>query len=229
MGPSETNALRAALNIYPTDTEKIEALILDRNWNLSAIANNDAVGLPAIDYLINNSSLTDQEVMTTFSGNADRFAFLNDLITRIASITTASTEEWENGNFLNNYKSESSNGTDVGSALGLTINAIDLHLQRYLRDGKVAIPAGVRSAGVPRPQAVEALHGGYSRDLLESAIQAYIDLIDSDGNSTTSIEDYLDAIDQSPIADDILQALERSLTLVRSLEQNFVTQIRNWQ
>lgn len=229
MGPTETNALRAALNIYPTDENKIENLISAGTWNLSALSNNDAVGLPAIDYLINNSALTNEELLQQLEEDPNRRSFLNDQINGLQDLTTQVADEWNNGTFIADFISASSNGTDVGSALGLTINAIDLHVQRYLRDGKVAIPAGIRSAGVARPLAVEAFHGGYSRELLETAIIAYIELLDSDNTPTsdvgTSLEDYLNAIDQGQIADDIIAAFENALTLTQALDPNLKTQI----
>ena len=37
----------------------------------------------------------------------------------------------------------------------------------------MAIPAGIRSAGVPRPKAVEVYYGGYSVELLVASLNAY--------------------------------------------------------
>ena len=79
-------------------------------------------------------------------------------------------------NYLADFNKESALGTDVGSSLGLLVNAMDLHFQRYVRDGKIAIPAGIRSAGVPRPKTVEALYGGYAVELLAESLKAYKNL-----------------------------------------------------
>jgi len=222
MGPTESNALRSTLNTYPIDATKIENNIANGSWVLGTVANNGAEGFPALDYLLNGSdaSILDDEM---------RLAYFIDLSDQINQGIQQVQEEWETSTFLINYKSTTSNGTDVGSALGLLVNAIDLHIQRFLRDGKVAIPAGVRSAGVPRPLSVEALHGGYSRDLLVTAIDAYIDLFSGDNSSTgisgPSFVTYLEYIDQEDLGVDIVAALRNSLSLVQALSPDLSNQI----
>lgn len=225
MGPTETNALRAALNTYPADTDKIEANITTGTWSLGAIGNNGAEGFPAIDYLINRT-----ESLESLQNTPARLAYLQALVDHANEQITTTQQEWNNSSFISNFKSSQANGTDVGSALGLVINSIDLHFQRFLRDGKVGIPAGVRSAGVPRPKALEALHGGYSKELLIAALQAYVDLFQGrgvDGTSGTSLITYLDAIDQKTIGSELIGALQSSINTASSLNSNFEEQIAN--
>ena len=50
-GPAETVALRKSLNTYPTDENQIDSNIETGDYILSSLANQAAVGFPAIDYL----------------------------------------------------------------------------------------------------------------------------------------------------------------------------------
>lgn len=228
IGPAETNALRLAINTYPTDTGKIESNIQSTNVPLASIDNRDAVGLPAIDYLLNKNLDEGQTNLDLFINNAERGLYLialaEELTTKIGLVAT----EWRQNNYLNLFTANTAAGTDVGSALGQVVNSIDVHFQQFLRDGKVAIPAGVRSAGIPRPRAVEALYGGYGRELLVAAINSYINLFEGRGidrTEGTSIIDYLEAIDHSSIGVDIQTSLKGNLTRAQSLNQNLSVQI----
>ncbi|MFT6809209.1 MAG: putative lipoprotein [Saprospiraceae bacterium] len=226
MGPTETNALRGALNTYPSDKVKIELNISNGSWVIGALDNKAAVGFPAIDYLVNSESET--EVVNALTEDPARLAYLTELIHALDTKIQKVVSEWETGSFITNYKSTTANGTDVGSALGMLVNSIDLHFQRFLRDGKVAIPAGVRSAGVSRPLAIEALYGGYSRELLKESIQAYSNLIQGfgvDGNNGKSIAAYLVALDQKQIGDDMLASLSTSLSIIESMDADLGIQI----
>ncbi len=225
MGPTENNALRAAINLYPADVTKIEENISSGSYTLGAISNQGAEGLPAIDYLIN--AIEADQVIDQFA-EPGRMQYLATLIAQLKNLTFKVSEEWSDGPFLIEFTSERARGSDVGSAIGLLTNAIDLHFQRFLRDGKVAIPAGVRSAGVPRPQAIEALYGDYSRDLLVRGLQAYIDLFEGDGLTGTegvSYFKYLDILERNIIAEDLRMRFSDAQQKSQDLNPSFTTQI----
>ena len=226
MGPTETNALRAALNLYPTDETKIENNIANGNFTIGSISNQGAEGLPALDYLLHAQDVDNTVEMML--QNPGRLAYTEALIKEILDRTSLVENGWRTNTFLTQFTSEQAAGTDVGSAMGMLVNAIDLHFQRFLRDGKVAIPAGVRSAGIPRPKAVEALYAGYSKDLLLHAMQAYQDLFEGkgvNGVSGTSIYVYLEAIDQPGLVIDLTAAFTEANSRIESLADNFRDQI----
>jgi predicted lipoprotein len=210
-GPATTVSLRKSLNTFPTDTDQIEANIQSGTYVLGSLANAAAIGFPALDYLLNGLADSDSAILGLYTADLQsgaRIQYLNDLMAEISSRTDQVLNSWEtNGdNYLAEFTAEAAGGTDVGSALGLIVNAMDLHFQRSVRDGKVAIPVGIRSAGVPRPQATEAYHGGYSLALLVESIQAYqrlylgqsADLVDGEG-----LYDYLLALEANALAEDI--------------------------
>ena len=208
-GPSESVALRNSLNTYPTDVNQIDANIQTGDYILSSLANQAAVGFPAIDYLLNGLATGNTDIMEQYRGEADgRKQYLTDLGNDIKSRVDQSLNGWvaDGENYTATFTEEAALGIDIGSSLSTIVNALDLHFQRYVRDGKVAIPAGVRSAGVPRPIAIEALYGGYSVELLQESLSAYEDLfmgIAADNTDGTGLYDYLVAIDAKDLADDM--------------------------
>jgi len=210
-GPAEEVALRKSLNTYPTDANQIDNNIISGDYILGSLANQAAVGFPAIDYLLNGLAEDNVAIMRqymTAEESNNRKQYLTDLATDIQTRVNASLNGWvENGdNHLAVFTESDALGIDVGSSLSILVNSIDLHLQRFARDGKIAIPAGIRSAGIPRPKAIEALHGGYAVELLQESLAAYeklymgIGINDIDG---ASLYDYLVAIDAKDLADDI--------------------------
>ena len=113
-------------------------------------------------------------------------------------------------------------GTGVGSSLGLMVNAMILHYERFMRDGKIGIPAGVRSAGVPRPTATEAFYGGYSAELAEINIEAFKNLYV--GGNGSGFDDYLIFIQANTLDNDINTELDEAISdaskLTDPLSQN---------
>lgn len=225
MGPTENQALRAATNLYPTNQAKIEVNISSANFALGTIGNQGAEGLPALDYLLQGEAPASTIAAFSEQGRKD---YLTALTGHLAALTSAVYQDWLEGTYLKEFTSDRSRGTDVGSAIGILINTMDQHFQRYLRDGKVAIPAGVRSAGVPRPTAVEAYHGGYGRTLLQKALEAYEQLLAGEGLTSTrgmSIYEYLDNIDQSDLKVSLQLALQASLQQASKLDNSLSAQI----
>ncbi len=207
IGPAAANAIRVVLNVYPTDIDKIASNIVGQNYTLGTIENRDAVGFPALDYLLNSEAS-----VPPFDENTLRY--IGDIIDYASSTVSLVQDDFQNGTYLVNFVSDQASGTDVGSALGQMVNSIDNHFQRYVRDGKLAIPAGIRSAGIPRPTTTEAFYGGYSVELLTEALEAYQDLFEGsgyDGTQGTSILDYLIAIDQDDLATDLRGQLQHCI------------------
>src|SRR5687768_5397685 len=51
LGPAENIIVRMNFNVFPTDTNQINANIKSGSYNLSSVSNLDAKGFPALDYL----------------------------------------------------------------------------------------------------------------------------------------------------------------------------------
>ncbi len=223
-GPIVNNGLRAGINTYPTDPDKIEANILTGTYQLGSLGNQDAEGLPALDYLLNN----EDGITPLGEFTQERLDYISTLTTAIFEQVQNVEADWNNGSFKDNFTGTNTTGTDVGSAMGLIVNGIDLHFQRFVRDGKIAIPAGLRSAGIPRPFAVEALYGKYSTSLLLSSLNAYKDYFNGKSiirNDGPCILEYLRKIDQPVLADQIDNHFTILIDKVELLDASIAQQI----
>jgi predicted lipoprotein len=100
-----------------------------------------------------------------------------------------------------------------------------LHYERFLRDGKIGIPAGVRSAGVPRPTATEAFHGGYSAELMVANLQAFKDLFT--GDNGLGLDDNLIFLESPTLANDIIAGLDQAISDSQALTDPLSGNIEN--
>ncbi|MEM9024247.1 MAG: imelysin family protein, partial [Bacteroidota bacterium] len=167
-GPADQVSFRSSVNNYPVDASKVEDNITNGNFNLDVLANNDAKGFPAIDYLLYEPGLSDQQVADRFDSDptaANRGTYLSTNVEDISSLAETVYDGWapDDGNYLASFVA--STGIDVGSSLGLLVNGFNQHYERNLRDGKVGIPVGVRSLGIAQPERSEAFYSGISLDL----------------------------------------------------------------
>ncbi|MEM9664215.1 MAG: imelysin family protein [Bacteroidota bacterium] len=212
-GPAESVVLRSALNTYPTNVDRVEANVATGTYTLGSIADRPAGGFPALDYLLHGTD--EEETMMLFTADANaaaRLAYVQDNAAFIKSNVDAVVTQWqaEGGNYTGTFLSEDNAGIDVGSSLGMLINAMVLHYERFLRDGKIGIPAGVRSAGIPRPGTVEVPYGGYSLELAQANMEALERLylgVGFNGVDGLGLDDNLRALDADELADDIVATL----------------------
>ena len=226
-GPAETNTLRAVMNTYPTDTDKINQNIESGNYTLGSLDNIAAGGLPALDYLINGMGDTPEQIVEAFTSDplaAARMAYLVDNASFVESSISNVTNAWDpaGGDYRATFLSPLNSGTGIGSSVGLMVNAMLLHYERFMRDGKIGIPAGVRSAGVPRPTATEAFYGGYSAELAEINIAAFKNLYA--GGNGSGLDDYLIFMGANVLDNDIDTELDEAISdaskLTDPLSQN---------
>lgn len=224
-GPAEQNLLRATLNTFPTDTARIESNIASGSFVLGSIENRAAAGFAALGYLLHRPDSSDS-ILAAFTGEGNR-------ANRIAYVqANAELIETTVGNVLNGWNtfsetflSEARAGTDIGSSLGQMLNAFILHFERFVRDGKIGIPSGVRSAGVPRPLVTEALYAGYSAELATESMKAVRDFFTadrsfsggSDDGTFVGLEENLIALDRQDLATDIITQMDEAVVALEAL------------
>jgi predicted lipoprotein len=232
-GPAESAVLRTVVNTYPADTDRIEDNIDSGDYTFGTIDNRAAAGFPALGYLLHGTGNTAGEIVSQYTNEEDtdaRMAYLLDNINFMTQKTEAVASEWraDGGNYIAAFLSDESDGTDVGSSLGMLVNAMVLHYERFLRDGKVGIPSGVRSAGVPRPSATEAFYGGYSLELSIANLQAMQRLYAGDGlngMNGSGLEANLEARDAQALADEISTRLDKAVSAQQELNDPLSAQI----
>ena len=183
--------------------------------------------MPALDYLIHGLGDTPEQIVEAFTTDpmaTARIAYLVDNANFVESSIHNVMNAWDPaaGDYRATFLSPLNGGTGVGSSLGLMVNAMILHYERFMRDGKIGIPAGVRSAGVPRPTATEAFYGGYSAELAEINIEAFKDLYA--GGNGSGLDDYLIFIQANTLDNDIDTELDEAISdaskLTDPLSQN---------
>jgi predicted lipoprotein len=206
-GPADKYTLRNFFNIYPADISGIAANINDPAVNLDLPASYARQGFPALDYLLNGSGDDDVAILEYYTTDADaakRLAYIDKVVSRMATLSSNVVTEW-NGAYRDTFVA--STGLDIGSSMGAVVNAYVLYYERYIRSGKIGIPAGIigTMVGTPFPEKVEAYYKrDISKALLKTAHQAAIDFFngksingDTEGPSFKSYLDGLDAKDAS--------------------------------
>ena len=188
-GPSNSYALRNELNTFPSDATLIEQNIASGEFVLGSISNLDAQGFPAIEYLLWGAN-NDAEILNALTNDSNRCDYLTSLSARCQEIASTVSDEWTSYSTM--YIQQ--DGTDVGSSLGMVVNSLNLDFEKFIRDGKVGIPLGIRSLGNPLPSHVEAPYSGNSKALLKASLEGLLLLIEGSAGSSYSLSTYMDHV-----------------------------------
>ncbi|MBU0696907.1 MAG: imelysin family protein [Bacteroidetes bacterium] len=237
-GPAQTYAIRAHFNIYPTNVSTIENNIASGNTNLEVPASYAAQGFPAIDYLINGIGVNDTEIVaayTTATDAAKKINYLKRITNQMSNVFNQVLTAWK-GDFATTFKSKTA--IDAGSSTSTLINGYILNFERYIRAGKIGIPAGSMTPGNKFPEKVEAL---YTKDLAltlaKTAQTASYDFFlgKSYQNQTIgySIKSYLDALNVKDatsgklLSEIITQQFEVINAKLNGLQNNLYSEVNN--
>jgi len=206
-GPADKYTLRNFFNIYPADVSGIVANINDPAANLEVPASYPRQGFPTLDYLINGTGSDDAAIVQYYTTGADaakRIAYVDKLVSRMATLLSNVVTEW-NGAYRDTFVA--STGLDIGSSMGAVVNAYVLYYERYIRSGKIGIPAGIIGTlvGTPYPEKVEAYYKrDISKSLVKTAHQAVIDFFNgksiNGGAEGPSLKSYLDGLDAKDVS-----------------------------
>ena len=215
------------INIYPIDLDALNTAINNQEYDIN---NSDDViqGFPAIDYMLHHD--TPDNVVQSYINNSLYGSFLNALIDNMIFITDAVVQDWST------YREEFINSTEntLTSSINLIINDYIYYFEKFFRDGKIAIPAGIRSGGIPLPNTVEAYYrADVSKELALEALYAcenfysgkYLNVDVSD----VSLLAYLNYLPSSPVglSYDIATKFTEIENGINSLNDNFILQIED--
>ena len=223
IGKAEEIGLRNFTNIYPTNTTEIENSISSNNYNLDLPSKNDEQGFPALDYMLYGIGENSSDILAKYADQAYS-DYLTALTSKLENTGTAVLNDWTDGyreTFINN------DGSSATSSLNKIVNDYLFYFEKFLRAGKIGIPAGVFS-GDPLPDKVEGLYAkniskslfitgleaskrffngtNYGTDATGSGLKAYLDYLNTINEGTNLsklINDQFDAIrSKAEILDD---------------------------
>ena len=231
LGKAEENALRNFTNIYPTNTLEIDENISSEDYNLNLPSKNDEQGFPALDYLLYGIGDSDSEILIKYM-EASYSTYLTDLTQKIENMGTDVLKDWNEGfrdTFVNN------DGTSATSSLNKLVNDYLFYYERFLRAGKIGIPAGVFS-GDPLKDKVEGFFAKeVSKELFLTALQASKRFFNGMNYNTdavgTGLKTYLDYLNTIKEGDDLSQMINAQFDATKEkaedLDNNFEAQIES--
>lgn len=224
-GPAESPILRTVFNFYPTDTTEVVAAIQSGSFDITTLG-SDAQGLPALEFLLFGNTRDNQSVLDFIEANKDAVPMMIALAEKLHVNAESVLDNWKNS-----YKTSfiSKEGVDIGSSFGIMTNAIIGDFEAYCRDGKVGIPLGVRTLGIPQLNLIEGKKSNTSLTLLLNYIQAYKNFFRGGGG--LGYDDYLNTIgakyNDENLSDVIINQMTVIETKIEALNEPFETEIVN--
>lgn len=223
------------MNVYPTNVSDITSNINSGDYDLANVNNNDAVGFPALDYMLfgiaeTNSGIIDAYTVASNANNA--LTYLSDLVNQMQSLTEIVLNDW-----INNYRDTFVNSTanTATSATNQFTNDFIYYYEKGLRANKFGIPAGVFSVE-PLSEKVEAYYNeDASKILALEALQTVQDVFNgkaynssASGESFNSYITYLNTIkDGEDLSTLINNQIELARTKIQVLDDNFAQQVQS--
>ena len=212
----EAVRLREEFNTYPADTEQIKAN-LQGDFNLQLPSSVDVQGFPALEYLLYATDEDGGDALIASDPAAQDYAVT--LLNRMTSTVNNALIALEN----NRDAYVDNDGNSATASVDRTVNDFVFYYEKFLRAGKVGIPAGVFS-DMPLADRVEGLYAGNSIQLFTEALTATENFVLSQG-----LADYLDALEVSRNGELLSQQLRNQFaairTAARGLNDNFGTQV----
>lgn len=224
-GPASGENLALSVNTYPTNTSRIEQNIQN---NVSA-DNTSEKGFPALDYLLYGIGSNQTEILEKYNTDnlaENRKTYLKSIIDDLKKRIDNTLVLWDN-EYLQTFVNKE--GNDVGSSLGLFINALLSSYEADLKNAKFGIPAGV-SVGLiePNAQMIEGLYSQKSKELAQAKMNAFIDIFK--GGNGVGLDDYVTDLratsgQGNPLADEILNQLNDAKSQIDNLPQTPLNQL----
>lgn len=235
VGKAEELNYQFLMNVYPTNVTDIENNISRGSYDLSIPNNNDAVGFPALDYLLYGLGSTETEILdfyTKQSNAANRKKYLSDVIMQMKSLTAQVLADWKNG-FRNDFTSRY--GNTASSSVNLMTNDFIYYYEKLFRANKFGIPAGVFSPN-PLPEKVEAYYRKeVSKELANEAFEAIQDFFNGKSYETKTdgvgFDDYLEFLNTIRKGENLSTVINNQFNLaqikINGLQDNFYLQVSN--
>ncbi len=225
IGKAEEIQYSFKMNVYPTNTSDIESNIASGTYDLLNVNNNDAVGFPAVDYMLYGVASDDAAILTTYA-SANYKNYLSDVVDQMQSLTNTVYTDWTSS-YRNTFVASTQN--TATSAVNKLVNDFIFYYEKGLRANKIGIPAGVFSS-TALPSKVEALYReDISKTLALEALQAVQDVFNgvayNGSASGESYKTYLETLNKSELANLINSRFNTAKQKLQGLNANLKTQV----
>ena len=227
IGPAETDGLRLNINTFPADVTLIESQIESGIYNFDLSSTRDTKGFPALDYLFNGRE-DNLAVFTDPITSDSNMIYTNDVIADMGTRARTVLAAWQS-----DFRDEfiASDGSSSVASVDRLTNDYIFYYERFLRAGKMGIPAGVFSGNVA-PNTIEALYqDGLSNILFLEALDAVQDFFNgiqfNGGINGLGYDDYLETID---LGGELVNQINNQLNVARtevSALDSFSSEIAN--
>ncbi len=233
IGQAEQINYAFQMNVYPTNVSDIQNNIQNGGYDLASVNNNDAVGFPAVDYMLYGIAENDNMIINAYTSDAlaeSNKTYLSDLVNQMESLTTIVLNDWTSI-YRNEFVNSTAN-TATSSTNKLT-NDFIFYYEKGLRANKIGIPAGVFSA-TPFSDKVESFYNkNVSRQLALNGLRAVQKFFNGEGfNSASTGEsfkqylDYLNTIkDGADLSELINDQFEEAELKIQALNDDFAQQV----
>jgi predicted lipoprotein len=206
-GSMEDYGLVNAMNTYPTDSAKIISNISSGSYTLGAVDNSQAIGLPALDFLLFHKNESD--IITEFTlglNAANRKMYLTDLVEKMDTEFKLVQAGWT----TSKVDFASADGNDIGSSTSLIFNAFVMDLE-LIKNAKIGIPAGFQTAGETLPQYVEAYYSEQSISLVITNLNALKTLFN--GDDGIGFDDYVKDVEDNSVENSLVDKINAQFDL----------------
>jgi len=225
IGKAEELLYSFQMNVYPTNTTDIENNIVSGTYDLTNVNNNDAVGFPALDYMLYGIANDDTAILNVYTA-ANYKNYLSDLVDQMQSLTATVYTDW-----TSSYRATfiASTENTASSAVNKLVNDFIFYYEKGLRANKIGIPAGVFSS-TPLPSKVEGVYReDVSRALALEALQAVQDMFNgiayNGSSSGESFKSYLETLNRSELATLINSRFNTAKQKIQGLDANLKSQV----
>ncbi|TYA71464.1 imelysin family protein [Seonamhaeicola marinus] len=227
IGKAEEILYGFQMNVYPTNTVDIENNISTGTYDLASVNNNDAVGFPALDYMLYGVGVDDSSILTKYN-DSKYIDYLSDLVDQMSAITKTVLNDWT-GSYRTTFVSQT--GNTATSALNKLVNDYVFYYEKGLRANKIGIPAG-NFSNSPLADKVEGLYSKiYSKELTLTALDAVQDMFNgksySNSSSGGSFKAYLTNLNRNDLVTLINSRFNDARQKIEALNDDYGAQINS--
>lgn len=225
IGKAEEILYSFQMNIYPVSVADVEANIDTGSYDLTHVNNNDAVGFPAVDYLLYGVAADDAAILVKYE-DVKYKNYLSDVVNQMDALTDEVINDWTTS-YRDTFISSTSN--TASSAYNKLVNDFIFYYEKGLRANKVGTPAGNFSAN-PLPDRVEAFYNNeVSKTLALEALTAAENFFNGNAYSSSSTGEsyatHLKSLDNSALEALINTQFSGAHQKINELENSFSNQI----